>query len=193
MNLLVERGGENWRAIGLLSAAVALSACTVTTQAPISPTVTSPLEMRPLSPTEKAALAKTLSQTLKDPNAAQFKWLPAAANGSGPIGYCGLVNVKSSYGGYVGFRRFFAMISKGPKGDYIKGRIEHIDAIPVTSGDNSTEEDTIETGLTEDNCKEWGYKDFAGAIEEGQRCGRSHPIDTWRVSVQTPNQPSWSF
>ena len=193
MNLLVERGGENWRAIGLLSAAVALSACTVTTQAPISPTVTSPLEMRPLSPTEKAALAKTLSQTLKDPNAAQFKWLPAAANGSGPIGYCGLVNVKSSYGGYVGFRRFFAMISKGPKGDYIKGRIEHIDAIPVTSGDNSTEEDTIETGLTEDNCKEWGYKDFAGAIEEGQRCGRSHPIDTWRVSVQTPNQPYSSF
>jgi hypothetical protein len=144
MNLLVERGGENWRAIGLLSAAVALSACTVTTQAPISPTaisptVTSPLEMRPLSPTEKAALAKTLSQTLKDSNAVQFKWLPAAANGSGPIGYCGLVNVKSSYGGYVGFRRFFAMISKGPKGDYIKGRIEHIDGIPVTSGDNSTE------------------------------------------------------
>jgi hypothetical protein len=163
MNLLVEREGENWHAIGLLLAAAALTACTVTTQVPISPTAISPIEMRPLSPTEKAALAKTLSQRLKDPNAAQFKWLPVAANGSGPIGYCGLVNVKSSNGGYIGFRRFFAMISKGPKGDYIDGRIEHIDGIPVTLGGNSTEEDAVETGLTEDNCKNWDYTDFSGA------------------------------
>ena len=95
--------------------------------------------MRPLSPTEKAALAKTLSQAVTNPNAAQFKWLPVAANGSGPIGYCGLVNVKGSHGEYVGFRRFFATISKGPKGDYIKGQIEHIDGIPVSSGGSSTE------------------------------------------------------
>jgi hypothetical protein len=121
------------------------------------------IEMRPLSPTEKAALAKTLSQRLKDPTAAQFKWLPVAANGSRPIGHCGLVNVKSTNGGYVGFRRFFAMISKGPKGDYIDGRIEHIDGIPVTLGGNSTEEDAVETGLTEDNCKNWDYTDFSGA------------------------------
>ena len=112
---------------------------------------------------EKAALTKALSQTLKDSNAAQFKWLPVAASGSGPIGYCGLVNIKSSQGGYVGFRRFFAMISKGPKGDYVKGRIEHIDAIPVGSVGNSTEDDAIETALTQDNCKEWGYTDFNGA------------------------------
>ena len=168
MNLLAERVGDNWRAISLLSATMALSACTVTTQAPIPPTattVTTPLdEMRPLAPTEKAALAKTLSQTLKDPNAAQFKWLPVAASGSGPIGYCGLVNLKNSSGGYVGFRRFFAMISKGPKGDYIKGRIEHIDGLPIAPGGNSIEDDAIETGLTEDNCKEWGYVDFNGAI-----------------------------
>jgi hypothetical protein len=40
-----------------------------------SPTITSPLEeMRPLTLNEKTALAKALSQTLKD-NAAQFKWL----------------------------------------------------------------------------------------------------------------------
>jgi hypothetical protein len=43
---------------------------------------------------------------------------------------CGLVNVKISSGEYVGFRRFFAMISKGPKDNYIKGQIEHIDGIP---------------------------------------------------------------
>ena len=169
MNLYMERLGDNWHAIGILSVAMTLSACTATTQVPIpstatSPTVTSPSEeMRPLTPMEKAALTKALSQTLKDSNAAQFKWLPVAASGSGPIGYCGLVNIKSSQGGYVGFRRFFAMISKGPKGDYVKGRIEHIDAIPVGSVGNSTEDDAIETALTQDNCKEWGYTDFNGA------------------------------
>jgi hypothetical protein len=152
--------------IGILSAATALSACAVTTQVPVSPTSTSPIvispsdEMRPLTQNEKTALAKTLSQSLKDPIAAQFKWLPVAVLGSGPIGYCGLVNIKSSHGGYVGFRRFFAMISKGPKGDYI---IEHIDGISVTSAGNNTEDTTIETALTEDNCKEWGYSDFNGA------------------------------
>src|SRR5271166_5966087 len=167
MNLLVV--GDNWRAISLLSATMALSACTVTTQAPTPTTTTSPTvtphldEMRPLTPTEKAALAKTLSQRLKDSSAVQFKWLPVAASGSGPIGYCGLVNVKNSSSGYVGFRRFFAMISKGPKGDYIQGRIEHIDGVPVTSSGSSTEDDAIETALTEDNCKEWGYTDFNGA------------------------------
>jgi hypothetical protein len=119
--------------------------------------------MRRLTLIEKAALAKALSQTLKDSNAAQFKWLPVAASGGGPIGYCGLVNVKSSHGGYVGFRHFFAMISKGPKDDYVKGRIEHIEGIPVSSAGNSTEDDAIETALTEDNCKEWGYTDFNGA------------------------------
>ena len=121
------------------------------------------IEMRPLSPTEKAALAKTLSQRLKDPTAAQFKWLPVAANGSGPIGYCGLVNVKISSGEYVGFCRFFAMISKGPKGDYIKGQIEHLDGIPINLSGDSTEGGAREPGLTEENCKEWGYTDFSGA------------------------------
>jgi hypothetical protein len=66
--------------------------------------------MRALSPAEKAALTKALSQTVPNPSAAQFKWLPVAANGSGPIGYCGLLNVKSGYGEYVGFRRFFAHV-----------------------------------------------------------------------------------
>jgi len=65
---------------------------------------------------------------------------------------------KNSASQYVGFRRFFAMISKGPKGDYIKGQIEHIDGIP-TSGNGGGGE----PGLTQENCKEWGYTDFSGA------------------------------
>jgi hypothetical protein len=168
MNLLTERRGENWRAMGLLAAAVALSACTVINQVPISrtdtsPTVAPPIEMRPLSQTEKAALAKRLSQTVANPGSAQFKWLPVAASGSGPIGYCGLVNVKASTGEYAGFRRFFAMISKGPKGDYITGQIEQIDDSPVNVSGDSTDRGASAPGLTEQNCKEWGYTDFSGA------------------------------
>ena len=74
MNLSVER--DNWCGISLLSVAIALSACSITTQVPMSPTATSPTvtspteEMRPLTQIEKAALAKALSQTLKDSNAA---------------------------------------------------------------------------------------------------------------------------
>jgi hypothetical protein len=169
MNFFVEQGEGSWTAIGVLLAAVALSACTVTTQLPISrtdtsPTAAQPIEMRPLSPTEKAALTKALTQTVTNPNAAQFKWLPVPVNSSGSIGYCGLVNVKSSFGEYVGFRRFFAMISKGPKGDYVKGQMEHIDGIPPNFSGISTEDGgTSESGLTEENCKEWGYTDFSAA------------------------------
>jgi hypothetical protein len=115
----------------------------------------------PLTLNEKIALVKGLSQTLEERVGAQFKWLPVPGNSNGPIGYCGLVNIKNSRGGYVGFRRFFAMISKGPKGDYVAGRIEHID--PLASAGTGTEEDAIEAALTEDNCKEWGYTDFNAA------------------------------
>jgi hypothetical protein len=156
---------EDCYRIGTIVVAMALSACTVTV--PVSPTSSSSTvtssaeEMRPLTLNEKTTLAKTLSQTLKEPIAAQFKWLPVPSSSSGPIGYCGLVNIKNSRGGYVGFRRFFAMISKGPKGDYVAGRIEHID--PLASAGTGTQEDAIETALTEDNCKEWGYTGFNAA------------------------------
>jgi len=164
MSLLAEQGAENWRAIAALLVAGALSACAVNMQSPISPTATAPapIEMRPLSSTEKTALTKALARTLKEPKAAQltaqFKWLPVAAHGSGPIGYCGLVR----YGGHSEFVRFFALISKGPKGDYTEGRIEHIDTMPNTVG-SGTAQEAVETGLTEENCKTWSYTDFSEA------------------------------
>jgi hypothetical protein len=55
MNLFVELVGDDWRGIGLLLAAMALSACSITTQVPMSPAATSPTvtspsdEMRPLT------------------------------------------------------------------------------------------------------------------------------------------------
>jgi hypothetical protein len=167
MTLLVAYWSERCRAIVLLATAAMLSACAATTQVPITSTETAapaPIEMRPLTAGEKTALAKALAQAIPNPAAAQFKWLPIAAHGSGPIGYCGLVNVKSEAGQYVGFRRFFAMVSKGPKGDYIKGKIEHVDDLPINATATATTGGAAPEGnLTEANCKEWGYADFTGA------------------------------
>src|SRR4051794_32228444 len=70
-------------------------------------------DKRPLTSIEKESLRRSLSLTLKDPDTAQFKWLPAVvpkpdAAPNAPTGYCGLVNGRNSYGGYTGFKRFYA-------------------------------------------------------------------------------------
>jgi len=164
MILFTEYRRKKWSIVTLL--AMVVSGCTINMQTPVSRRdvlAPAPPEMRPLSTTEKTALAKALSKAVSNPNAAQFKWLPVATNGSGPIGYCGLINVKTASGEYVGFRRFFALVSKGPKGDYVKGQIEHIDVMPlIPIGDGSDDAERV-MGLTEHNCKEWGYTDFDGA------------------------------
>lgn len=95
------------------------------------------LEMRQLTAIEKEALRKSFSQTMKDPDATQFKWLPAVVANKDkptdtPIGYCGLVNGKNSYGGYVGYKRFYATLTRNAKGEYDRGVIEHIEGTPIT-------------------------------------------------------------
>jgi hypothetical protein len=169
MNLFVEWVGDDWRGIGLLLAAMALSACSITTQVPMSPTATSPIvvtspsdEMRPLTQIEKTALAKALSQTLKDSNAAQSSGSPSPPMVAALSAIAVWLMSRVAAVGIWVFAAI-AMISKGPKGDYIKGRIEHIEGIPVASAENSPEENAVETALTKDNCKEWGYTDFNGA------------------------------
>jgi hypothetical protein len=126
------------------------------------------LEMRQLTATEKEALRKSLSQTMKDPDATQFKWLPAVVArkdkpADTPIGYCGLVNGKNSYGGYVGFKRFYATITRNAKDEYDRGVIQHIEGAPITFGGTSTVGDAVETGAMEGSCNAWGYTDFSAA------------------------------
>jgi hypothetical protein len=121
--------------------------------------------MRQFSDKEKAALTVALSQTLKDPESARFKWLPLADYaGTNPVGYCGWVNAKNSYGGYTGFKRFFAMINRGPNGEFSTGSIEHIEerSNPVLDR-NASVGDAVTTGLLQGKCKRWGYTEFASA------------------------------
>ncbi len=56
-------------------------------------------QKRELLPLEKQALAPTFAAGVKDPAAAQFKWMPVVLNErDGITDYCGLVNGKNSYG-----------------------------------------------------------------------------------------------
>ncbi len=152
------------RAACLLAVALTSTACTVATLSPEvrSPTGVAPNEMRPLTPAEKAALAQILARTLENPGDARFKWLPVAAGGSGPIGYCGLVTTESASGDISKYRRFFALIAKGASGAYTSGRIEHLEG-GAASAWAASADSLKETRLTEENCKAWGYSEFSEA------------------------------
>src|SRR5712672_3522621 len=56
---------------------------------------------RELTPAERLSFAPVLAAGLKDPSAAQFKWMPVVLTvRDGITDYCGLVNGKNSYGVY---------------------------------------------------------------------------------------------
>lgn len=62
---------------------------------------------RVLTPGEKAAIKAAVDDKLKDPSSAQFKW--GKWNRS-PY-YCAAINAKNSYGGYIGFVPFLALVA----------------------------------------------------------------------------------
>lgn len=147
-----------WRGGIALAGLLAAAGCAT---APPPPAIT---ETRALTTAEKDVLARALPITLKDPGAAQFRWLPIVLrDGTAPIGYCAWVNGKNSYGAYTGFKRFFAMVTRGHGGVITGGAIEHIEGNPIGFGYGTTE-DAIATGLLEGSCTRWGYTDFTGAI-----------------------------
>jgi len=49
---------------------------------------------------------KAAAEALKDPSSAKFRHVVAMRESAG---YCGEVNAKNSYGGYVGYRKFYVI------------------------------------------------------------------------------------
>lgn len=49
---------------------------------------------------------KAAADALKDPSSAKFRHVVAMQENAG---YCGEVNAKNSYGGYVGYRKFYVI------------------------------------------------------------------------------------
>jgi hypothetical protein len=63
-----------------------------------------------LTPEEEQVVAagkERIAANLKDPNSAQFRRLFIAGKGLPMKFLCGEMNAKNSYGGYVGFKKFF--------------------------------------------------------------------------------------
>jgi hypothetical protein len=76
---------------------------------------------RELTPEEKGSLSTNIAQGLKDPEAARFKWMPVVLRErDGITDYCGLLNGKNSYGGYIGFARFYAQLLKDDAGRFTR-------------------------------------------------------------------------
>lgn len=66
---------------------------------------------RALSPDEQKVIQDSVKEHLKDPMSAVFKMPPINEDGAPEI-YCGKVNAKNSYGGYVGDTTFMATVSR---------------------------------------------------------------------------------
>lgn len=74
------------------------------------------LPPRQITEADKAAIRETIKRQLKDPESARFRWV--AYTGLDEL-YCGFVNAKNSYGGYVGFKPFAVMLATNNMGKQV--------------------------------------------------------------------------
>lgn len=109
-------------------------------------------QVRELTPAEKTAFAKQISMRMKDPDSTKVLWLPVVLTErpDGAVNYCGFINGKNSYGGYVGYHRFYAQLrNRAPRGSF---DFDLIDLRMDGTGDLQ--------GPTEQLCAEFGYNRF---------------------------------
>ncbi|KAA1053792.1 hypothetical protein [Azospirillum argentinense] len=71
---------------------------------------------RELTKEEKAAISKAIQEQLKDPESIRITWEPLHSDET----YCGTVNARNSFGGYVGDAPFIVTLKR------IKGRMAPI-------------------------------------------------------------------
>jgi hypothetical protein len=112
---------------------------------------------RVLTVAERSALAATLSRSLKDPTAAQFKWMPIVlSERDGITDYCGLVNGKNSYGGYTGFVRFYAHLTKDKRDQFTAGTMRAVE-------EPNREHNPLDPRWLNGICESFGYSNFEKA------------------------------
>lgn len=64
---------------------------------------------------DEKLLREAMADRLKDAESAKFKSVKYAQESPGLWKMCGDVNAKNTYGGYAGFTRFYALVSKDGK------------------------------------------------------------------------------
>ncbi|OTA15240.1 exported hypothetical protein [Xenorhabdus beddingii] len=73
---------------------------------------------RPLTQQEISLVESELKVSLKDPDSAKFKHVNLIQDSESSIDiYCGQVNAKNSYGGYVGFKPFIMVLLTNDKNE----------------------------------------------------------------------------
>jgi len=146
------RGHEMKRICCAFALTTILASCSGLNQP--TATVTS-APKRELTVAEKISFAPVLSSGLKDPSAAQFKWMPVIlTERDGVTDYCGLVNGKNSYGGYTGFVRFYAHLTKNEKGQFVKAELRAVEP-------PNREANFIDPRWLNGICEQYGYDDFS--------------------------------
>ncbi len=118
-------------------------------------------QTRDLAQEEKSSLASIISRSLKDPEAARFKWMPVVLRErDGITDYCGLLNGKNSYGGYTGYMRFYGQLKKD-----IKGRFTGIE-VRAIEAESDRKNNLLDPRWLNGICEEYGYIDFDLASSE---------------------------
>jgi hypothetical protein len=109
---------------------------------------------RELTAPERTALSRVLAESLKDPDAAKFKWMPVVlAERDGVSDYCGLVNGKNSYGGYTGYVHFYAQLQKDDKGQFTRATMRAVE-------EPNREANPLDPRWMNGICEQFGYADF---------------------------------
>ncbi|MBE8587750.1 hypothetical protein [Xenorhabdus griffiniae] len=102
---------------------------------------------RPLTQQEISLVEAEVKASLKDPGSAKFKHVNLIQDSESSIDvYCGQVNAKNSYGGYVGFKPFMVILLTNQKNER--------KAMTLPEGEESS---TIKEKATMKQCANHGY------------------------------------
>lgn len=100
---------------------------------------------RDLTEDERAIIAAAVKKQLKDPDSAQFRWLPFVEDNLGKNAYCAWVNAKNGFGGYSGDTIFVTTVTFNGEA------IDDVSAVAIAGSENFRSETA--TAL----CRALGY------------------------------------
>ena len=80
---------------------------------------------RELTLPEKKIISDAIALSIKDANAAQYRWPTIPVSEEGQVNYCGMVNAKSPYPAYNGWQAYIveAQVSAGKVSSAVVGLI----------------------------------------------------------------------
>lgn len=133
------------RAVLAVLAAVLATGCATAplAQDPVAEPAPTYSKFRDLTQAEKKIIAAGVSRALKDPESAKFEFPKFPVTSENSVVYCGMLNGRNSYGGYVGFSPFITTVAQS------NGKI-------VSAGNVATDSDSLGTSILAKMCHDKG-------------------------------------